>query len=707
MRIRTLLNALLGLTLLVGANVAGDTVNSPGATSGIAECQLLRPTGGYSLLHLHLLVAGDPTARNRDAQKDRTWNWIGGGRDGKFPMENGVGVTEHGAVLTLADGKLSGTVMRATKSTKRQGFLFSADQPDEVTLTFNATVDPKGLVMGTCTIGETQCKVGGRIISEADLKKANAVSADKAWPWLQGPHMNALMAEPTDTELTDEISGIRRVWRLEEIDIGAGMGSISRFMHGWNDASDIRTCTGSASPLVADGKIFVSYYVPAPREDGQPLLGNPTTRGNEETLLRELLEEAKKAGFDEVPAYAAEKVWQNVNDVVVCADAATGKTLWKAVVKKRPAEGVALPPGRANSPNYQHHKLGPFNRSPAYANGRIYALSMTNMLMAFDAVTGKPLWERPVRAGLAEALLAIDDIVIAPNGGQWSAFDGASGKPLWSVGKVTACTLVPWKHEDKWYVIGRIAERTDRTPNQPGTVACFDAATGEQVWRIEANVVSSGRGGGGAGGVSVYGDTLLLNRDDANEPHSGKEAIYIPTLAAYRLSPTGAEEIWTVGGVERRAAYGSVLDPIHYNSAPTVVRGKYVFTPNLKTINLKTGKIVGEVKGDTPVEDAGALHVASRFPVPQNGGHLMSLGSLVLVRIDGTHGRIRSGWYKIADDGSIKLLNKTDEEGQVLDWHPPGAETTSYHNPLYYPAVDGRIFIRQEDGIYCYDLRAN
>lgn len=116
----------------------------------------------------------------------------------------------------------------------------------------------------------------------------------------------------------------------------------------------------------------------------------------------------------------------------------------------------------------------------------------------------------------------------------------------------------------------------------------------------------------------------LYHRADGREvePPTGKKAIYIPTLAAYQLSPTGAEEIWTVGGVERRAAYGSVLNPIHYNSAPTVGLGKYVFTPDLTAIDLKTGRGVGEVKGDTPVEDPGALYIASRLPVPRNGGYL-------------------------------------------------------------------------------------
>jgi len=701
-----ILVAVLGVLLCSVDTRAEDAAAASAPVAGIAGCGVDRPAGDYAMLRLEVHLPGDPEARRSPAEHERTWAWIGGGRDGRFPVENGVGVTQPGGVLTARDGRLTGEVLRVTRSANRQGFVFVHDQPKELTLTVDAAVDDAGEITGTCRVAGVTAKVSGRIIPEAELARANAVPRDKGWPWLQGPPMHALMAEPTDSTLTDELSGIRRVWRLEEIDIGAGMGSISRGMQRWGDASDFRTCTGGASVIAADGKVFVSYYVPAPREEGQPLLGNPTTRGNEETLLKEMRDAAKADGFDTVPVYAAEKVWQNVNDIVVCADAATGKTLWKAVVKKRPTEGVSLPPGRANAPNYQHHKLGPFNRSPAYANGRVYALSMTNVLMAFDAETGEPLWEQPVRAGLAEAVLAVDDIVIAPSG-QWTAFDGATGKKLWSAGNVTACTLVPWKHEGRTYVIGRVREFTDRNPDQPGLVACFDATTGERVWQVEANVVSSGRGGGGAGGISIFGDTMLLNRNDAQEPPSGRDATYVPTLAAYKLSPAGAKEMWTVGGVERKAAYGSVLNPIHYNSAPPVVRGKYVFTPNLNTIDLGTGRTVGEVEGDTPVDDPNATFVGSRFAVPRNGGHMMSLGSLVLVRVDGTHGRIRSGWYHIGDDGSISLLNKVDPDRGVIDWHPPGPETTSYHNPLYYAIVDGRLFMRQENGVYCYDLRVS
>jgi hypothetical protein len=39
-------------------------------------------------------------------------------------------------------------------------------------------------------------------------------------------------------------------------------------------------------------------------------------------------------------------------------------------------------------------------------------------------------------------------------------------------------------------------------------------------------------------------------------------------------------------------------------------------------------------------------------------------------------------------------------------WVQPHPQTTSYHNKyMTWPMVEGRIFMRGFDGVYCYDLR--
>ena len=119
-------------------------------------------------------------------------------------------------------------------------------------------------------------------------------------------------------------------------------------------------------------------------------------------------------------------------------------------------------------------------------------------------------------------------------------------------------------------------------------------------------------------------------------------------------------------------------------SIPVVVRGKFVFSPDLRVVDLATGKVLAQSKG----------------PRPLNGGYMQVIEDIVLVRQDGTHGEhAQFGFYKVAADGSVRSFTETD-------WKPPiGGATTSYHHPIFYPAVDGRVFLRQENGIYCWDLR--
>ena len=83
-----------------------------------------------------------------------------------------------------------------------------------------------------------------------------------------------------------------------------------------------------------------------------------------------------------------------------------------------------------------------------------------------------------------------------------------------------------------------------------------------------------------------------------------------------------------------------------------------------------------------------------------NGGYMQVIEDIVLVRQDGTHGdHAQFGFYKISEKGVAHSFTEQD-------WKPPiGGATSSYHHPIFYPAVDGRVFLRQRDGIYCWDLR--
>lgn len=640
---------------------ADDAIAQP--RKGIADCEVLRPTGDYALAVLKLTIPGDPENPDRSKRETRHWNYVGGLRDGRMRVDDGVGLREPGGWLEVKGNTLQGSFRRVDLN---------------AVVKIDAEIDEHGKIVGSATVGDSKATVDGEYYKEDELAKRNAIDKNLSWPVAQGPLMGGCAAEPTGVKTIDGIEELHMVWRCEETDVGRGMGNISRFMvTKWQDASQRRTGSGCASALVADGKVFFNYFVPSPGPAGSENLPineyvfpatPPATgyvRATPKLAAKRLLQQAKEARYagESLPPYAEEKTFATADDIVVCMDAATGKTLWKAVVKDR---GV----------NSQHHKVGPFDLSPAYANGRVFALSTSGWLYAFDAASGKPLWETKTVYDHSNALLAVGDVLVAPAGKGWGGYDAATGNLLWTAGGGRAMsTLSAWTHDGKNYLLGLMGPNHDRKG-----IGCLNAATGERVWTLPINVITSGRGLG-PGGITVFKDHLLVYQNNG----SGKKGDAInPALAAYRLTPTGAEPLWQVSDEQSGETDKLKMGCVHGESVPVVVRGKFVFTPDLRVVDLATGKVLDQSSG----------------PRPLNGGYMQAIEDIVLVRQDGTHGEhAQFGFYKVAEDGSVRSFTKTD-------WKPPiGGATSSYHHPIFYPAADGRVFLRQENGIYCWDLR--
>ena len=643
------------LLAAIAASACRAVAGAPQPRAGIANCEVTRPTGDYAVLVLKLTIPGEP--KHADPSKRQPWNWtyVGGLRDGRMRVDDGVGLREPGGRLELRDGRLTGSFRRVDLG---------------ATVRVDATVKDD-LLRGAAQVGERQAIVAGWIVPEDELARSNAVAKDRSWPAAQGPLGGGCCAEATGAATIDDLARIRLVWRCEESDVGRGMGNISRFMSNWPSASRLRTGSGCSSPLVADGKVYFRYFVPAPRSADTPERPIEAYNLTEAAAHKQMLEEARRYGFqgDKLPTYAAEKMYQCTDDVMLCMDAATGKTLWKAVAKGR---GI----------NSQHHKAGPFDMSPACANGRVFSLGMSGWLYAFDATTGKPLWEVQSECDYSNALLAVGDVVVAPAGREWGGYDAATGRLVWTAGGGRAVsTLSAWSTDGKDYLIGVMG------PNYASKgIGCLEAATGKQVWNVPVKVITGGRGLG-PGGISVIGDRLLVNQNNG----TGKKGDPVkPVIAAYHLTATKAKPLWQLGPDEDAARVQSLgggsahRSPVHGESVPVVVHGKYVFAADLRVADLATGKVLAKTEG----------------LVPMNGGFMQAIEDIVLVRRDGTHGNMECGFYKIGRDGSVRPLTKAA-------WIPPiGGTTTSYHHPLFYAMADGRIFFRQENGVYCWDVRA-
>jgi outer membrane protein assembly factor BamB len=389
--------------------------------------------------------------------------------------------------------------------------------------------------------------------------------------------------------------------------------------------------------VAGDGKVFLSYYVPSPVEA-------PSDKA--------LAKMAEGSGLKpaNLPEYALEKIYPKSDDVVLCMDAATGKTLWKAVIA-----------GRGN--NHQHHKEGPFDMTPGYGGGRVFALGMSNWLYAFDARTGQPLWEADLgnsrRSRYSATALVGRKVVVVPRQNRWAAFEVDTGKLVWqSEVPHRHVTLALWQDGAKDYFIGDDGQK----------ILCLDGLTGKTVWTLDAHALSHGRGLG-CGGISIHGDILLAYLQEGGRKN------WKPFCAAWKLGGTETPKpLWKIS-----------VEGSNGEHVPVVVRGKYVFTGDLACTDMLTGKRTDKTEGVKP----------------GNGGYMLAMEDTVLVRRDGTHGDIEIALYRIDADGKIITLTPPKSS-----WRPNyGGTTTSYHHMLMYPLLDGRLFLRQVDGVHCWDMR--
>lgn len=122
---------------------------------------------------------------------------------------------------------------------------------------------------------------------------------------------------------------------------------------------------------------------------------------------------------------------QNEDEVMRALDAATGKTIWETKY------AASFKPNPAAT---RTHGTGP-KSTPTFADGRLYSLGMTGLVTAFDAASGKQLWQSPpmkteplYHTGMSP--IVDRGLVIAHvgghNDGALTAFDARTGAAKWA-----------------------------------------------------------------------------------------------------------------------------------------------------------------------------------------------------------------------------------------------------------------------------------
>jgi outer membrane protein assembly factor BamB len=200
------------------------------------------------------------------------------------------------------------------------------------------------------------------------------------------------------------------------------------------------------------------------------------------------------------PIVVANRVYQfsrqGENEVMRAIDAASGKVVWE---RTYPA------PFEMNSGTRRH---GPGPKStPTFASGRLFTLGMTGRVTAFDAASGKELWQKPGAAVQPMFHTAMSPLVDGGmmilhvgghNDGALTAFDPATGAVKWT-----------WTGDGPAYgspIIADLGGTRQVIVFSQKSLVGVDAASGQLLWSVPFEARST------TNSITplVYGNNMLI-----------------------------------------------------------------------------------------------------------------------------------------------------------------------------------------------------
>ncbi len=643
----------------------------------------------------------------------------GGFRAGVMPVAGRASARQKVGELRLDQAVLSGAWTQDGGKISLVGTLGGADGE---TVSGTWTCRRSGATQqGTLT---------GWIRDAARLAAAQAFPAAAAWPGYLGPGQAKAM--PPGPRLVDRLDQARLLWRSElPIDRGPGNGApFQRQGKYISMAFEAQTIAGGSTPVVAGGRVFTWHFVPSAqgpwRAEVVPLMraewaqrsGADGLKGDRslgvpsgvDTELQGPAadldgkdQDAHLPPMTEVPLHAREKYALFADEVVACHDAATGALRWSITF---PRAGVGAPG--------QDHKTGPTNCTPCTDGRRVFATGTTGRVYAVDADTGALIWHARMPtsgynrmhggylANFNQTPLLVGETLIVPDHHlTLYAYDAATGVRRWVLpgGSWPLAPLIAWRlapgpgsadHVLALVDLHGLAQRKTRVPPAAQVLRHGDAPATARLMAVavaDGSVTWALDGPFSPKGITPAGMRIVLSAPPADGKEDAKTE-----LICFDVADGRPQRRWAV----------------------RTDRLKGEFVPVAGDGRLWIGNEGGYAVHDV---DSGRELARLDGPGPGNEGTAEFADGRLLTRIEGSHGDGPWTWARFAD-GRIELAQITvpAQAGRPSKIQPPGPPvtwvaqhplTSSYHcQPMLFPVVDGRMFVRGTDGVYAYDLRA-
>jgi outer membrane protein assembly factor BamB len=283
---------------------------------------------------------------------------------------------------------------------------------------------------------------------------------------------------------------------------------------------------------------------------------------------------------------------RDADEVLSAHDADSGKEMW--------ATRYAAPYNLVSAA--RPHGMGP-KATPVFAEGRIFTHGISGILSAFDAASGKLLWQKPAPAvvpfySTSQSPLVDRGRVIVHVGGQphgaLTAFDAATGQVRWQ-----------WNGDGPSYGSPIVAEfggmRQVITMTQDNLVG-VSAETGELLWQRPFKTPNSVN----ASTPLLYRDTVII---------SGAEAGVTAFRILQRQGKWVTEDVWKNDDVFYRLSNGIVVGDAVFSLSPQNF-GHFFY------VDARTGRTLfrGEPRA---AENAAILRAGELLFVLENDGELV------------------------------------------------------------------------------------
>ena len=239
---------------------------------------------------------------------------------------------------------------------------------------------------------------------------------------------------------------------------------------------------------------------------------------------------------------------QDEDEVMMALDARSGEIIWR----------TSYPAPFGMNPATARHRAGP-KSTPTFADGRLFTLGMSGIVTAFDAETGRQLWQKPAPPveplyHTAMSPVVEGDLMIVHVGGHddgaLTAFDVATGDIRWS-----------WDGDGPAYgspvVVELEGTRQVVTFTQENLVG-VSVATGDLLWRRPYTTQAT-----------TTSQTPILYRNTLIETGRGNG---ITAFRVVRLADRWTtEDVWHTDDVSLHMTNGVVIDGVlfglsHLNS---------------------------------------------------------------------------------------------------------------------------------------------